>query len=113
MTDWRARRLGAHARARNEKRKDMQAPDAQATSSPMILIIALRRKAQDHGELAMDALIALAQGASSEHVRVAAANAILDRAMGKPLPGVKAAEADEAGAEEDGPLEVRWLADDL
>jgi len=112
MTDWRERRLGAHVRARKE-RKDKAAADAQAASSPIILILALRRKAQDHGQEAMEALIALAKGAASEHVRVSAANAILDRAMGKPLPGVKAAEADDADAEEDGALEVRWLGDDL
>jgi hypothetical protein len=108
MTDWRERRLGLHARARS-KRKD-KTPDAHEASSPLILILALRQKARDHGEQAMEALIALAKGAASEHVRVAAANAILDRAMGKPLPGVKAAEADEA---EDELLEVQWLGDGL
>jgi hypothetical protein len=110
MTDWRERRLGAHVRAR-KKRGDKQAQDTQTGSSPLILILAIRQKAREHGQEALDALIALASSASSEHVRVAAANAVLDRAMGKPLPGVKAAEADEP--EEEGLLEVRWLGDDL
>jgi hypothetical protein len=107
MTDWRERRLGAHVRARQKRKRKTASQRAKERSR--LLIIALREKAQNHGQEAMDALIALASSASSEHVRVAAANAVLDRAMGKPLPGVKAAE--EVEAEEDEPLEVEWLGD--
>jgi hypothetical protein len=106
MTDWRERRLGAHVRARMEREKKAS---QSAKEQSRLLIIALREKAQNHGGKAMDALIALADGAASEHVRVAAANAILDRAMGKPLPGVKAAE--EIEEEDDDVLEVGWLGD--
>jgi len=75
---------------------------------------ALRESAQKHAQKALETLVELAASASSEHVRVAAANAILDRALGKPLSGAKTA-ADGVGSETDGQggvLEVRWLDDD-
>ena len=104
MTNWRERRLGAHLR-RSHKREQAGAEEA---AKPIIFV--LREKARDHANKALEALADLMQGASSEHVRVAAANAILDRALGKPLPGTKAAE-EEADADEDEPLEVRWLGE--
>lgn len=66
-----------------------------------------RETAQAHADEALRALVELVRNASSEHVRVAAANAILDRALGKPLPGAKAAA--EEDDEPSGPLVVRWL----
>jgi hypothetical protein len=111
MTDWRERRLGVRARQWN-RRESEPAQQAQAAPAPLIITVALRQSAQNHAEEALEALAGLVRNASSEHVRVAAANAILDRALGKPLPGAKAA-ADHADGEEDGPLEVRWLGEDL
>jgi hypothetical protein len=109
MTDWRERRLGAGPRSRGaRKRSEGQA----AAARPLIIAIAVRRKARDHAEEALEALMALVREASSEHVRVAAANAILDRALGKPLPGAKAAAEETDAEEEAGPLEVRWLGEE-
>src|SRR5215469_2503847 len=100
MTNWRERRLGVRARPWRKREQ----PEATAPApGPVIITIALRQSAQDHAQEALDALVALVRQASSEHVRVAAANAILDRALGKPLPGAKVV-ADEADAEEGGPL---------
>ena len=68
-------------------------------------------KAKLHALAALDALSSLAQGAASEAVRVSAANAVLDRAYGKPAPGAKAAPGPLAGVYT-GPQEVRWLDDE-
>ncbi|HEY4029965.1 MAG TPA: hypothetical protein VGM25_06450 [Caulobacteraceae bacterium] len=109
MTNWRERRLGARPRPRS---KDATEPGQTSppAAAPLVIAIALRQSAQTHADEALKALVELVRTASSEHVRVAAANAILDRALGKPLPGAKAAE--DAACEEDGedgPLVVRWL----
>jgi hypothetical protein len=116
MTDWRDRRLGTRARPWMPRKKDRsQGSDAavkKATppAAPLIITVALRQTARDHAEDALKTLAELLKGASSEHVRVSAANAILDRALGKPLPGSKAAEEAVAEEEEEeGPLDVRWL----
>jgi hypothetical protein len=62
--------------------------------------------AEAHALEALEALAWLAQNAKSEAARVSAANAVLDRILGKPAAGLKAAaEVDD----ESGPLEVRWL----
>jgi len=111
MTNWRERRLGKRARpwgARKRERPKEQPQTEAPAAGPLVITIAIRQSARNHAEQAIEALAGLVQNASSEHVRVAAANAILDRALGKPLPGAKAAE-EEADADEDGPLEVRWL----
>lgn len=100
---------GAPLRA-SEKRQSDEPESAASEPEPIRITIALRESAQTHAEEALTALVELVRGASSEHVRVAAANAILDRALGKPLPGAKA--ADDLASEEDmeeGPLVVRWL----
>jgi hypothetical protein len=60
---------------------------------------------------ALEALASIAKGASSDSARVSAANAILDRAYGKPPPGAKAPLENEDDGQ-DGPLEVRWLDDE-
>ena len=60
---------------------------------------------------ALDSLASLAQGAASEAVRVSAANALLDRAYGKPASGVKAPSSPSTGGHT-GPMEVRWLDDE-
>lgn len=52
---------------------------------------------------AVDALAGIMRSGASEHARIAAATAILDRAHGKPAQGVKAG-GDETGA----PILVRW-----
>jgi hypothetical protein len=68
------------------------------------------RKFQDvaeaHALAALEALAALAQSAASESVRVSAANAVIDRAYGKPAPGAREAARDHV---EPGSLEVQWL----
>ncbi len=63
--------------------------------------------AQRHALGALDSLAALARGANSEAVRVSAANAVIDRAYGRPAPGSRAAFEDDGG---EGPLEVQWLS---
>jgi hypothetical protein len=78
MTDWRERRLGVRARQWN-RRESEPAQQAQAAPAPLIITVALRQSAQNHAEEALEALAGLVRNASSEHVRVAAANAILDR----------------------------------
>lgn len=67
-----------------------------------------REAAQAHALEALEALAWLAKNANSEAVRVSAANAVIDRAHGRPAPGSRVALEDEAD-EDDGPLEVRWL----
>jgi hypothetical protein len=44
----------------------------------------LAEMAKDHAEAALNVLVEIAQGGESEGARVSAANAILDRAYGKP-----------------------------
>jgi hypothetical protein len=44
-------------------------------------------------------------------VRVSAANAVLDRAYGKPAPGAKVTPNPSTDGQS-GPLEVRWLGED-
>jgi hypothetical protein len=113
MTNWRERRLGVRARPRGRRKSEPSQTAEAAATAPLIIAITLRRSAQDHAQEALEALLALVRNASSEHVRVAAANAILDRALGKPLPGAKAADdlASDADGQDD-PLEVRWLDDE-
>jgi hypothetical protein len=60
--------------------------------------------AQKHALATLTELARLVTTASSETVRVSAANSVLDRAYGKPLPGAKAGD----GAPQ-GPIEVRWV----
>ena len=97
-----------------QPRREAEEPqDAAPAPEPFKIIIALRESAQNHAEGALEALAELMKNASSEHVKVAAANAILDRALGKPLPGAKAAEDLASDADgQDGVLEVRWLDDE-
>jgi hypothetical protein len=68
---------------------------------------ALADVAQNH---ALEALRVLAEAmttASSETVRVSAANSMLDRGYGKPPPGKAADEGPR------GPIEVRWVDPDF
>lgn len=95
-----------------EMRDAEPCPSAASPASPPTPA-EFRESAQAHVREALEALVELTRNASSEHVRVAAANAILDRALGKPLPGAKA--ADDLASEADGQagvLEVRWLDDE-
>jgi hypothetical protein len=108
MTNWRERRQGVRARARPNKHEKTGEAAAPAVTVAGPIIFCLKPAAHAHAEAALEALAALVKEASSEHVRVAAANAILDRAFGKPLTGARAA-AEEDGEGEDGPIEVRWL----
>ena len=64
--------------------------------------------AEAHVLEALEALAWLAQNAKSEAARVSAANAVLDRMLGKPVSGAKVAADDDAEGE-GGVLEVRWL----
>jgi hypothetical protein len=68
-------------------------------------------KAKLHALAALDALASLAQGAASEAVRVSAANAVLDRAYGKPASGAKATPGPSTSGHTS-PQEVRWLDDE-
>jgi hypothetical protein len=125
MTGRRERRAGAYVRAsqaravgrtppRKIRRKAKAKPksdqasqtSAAAADAPMSAA-EFREAAQSRAKGALQTLASLSEGASSEAVRVSAANAILDRAYGKPLPGAKAATSDADG--EGRVLEVRWL----
>ena len=66
-----------------------------------------REAAQAKALDALESLAGLATTASSEAARVSAANALLDRAYGRPAPGGPAAGDD--GADGGNILEVRWL----
>jgi hypothetical protein len=68
-------------------------------------------KARLHAEKALDSLASLSESAASEAVRVSAANAVLDRAYGKPASGAKATSSPTTGGYS-GPVEVRWLDDE-
>jgi hypothetical protein len=70
-----------------------------------------RAKARRLAPEVLDALASLATSASSEAVRVSAANAVLDRAYGKPASGAKPTSGPTAGGY-GGPMEVRWLDDE-
>ncbi len=91
---------GAPRRA-SEEREIKRGPSARTFSA----------KAKLHALGALDSLASLAQGAVSEAVRVSAANAVLDRAYGKPASGAKASPGPSAGGHT-GPMEVRWLDDE-
>jgi hypothetical protein len=70
---------------------------------------AFRARAQAHALEALEALVWLAENATSESVRVSAANAVLDRAHGKPMAGARAAEEEDDAGGENSVLKVRWL----
>lgn len=108
MTRRRMRLTGAPLRA-SVKRDIEEDPAEEAAAAPPALAITFRASAQTHAEAALETLAILMSSAASEHVRVAAANAILDRAHGKPLTGAKAAAESEEDEDDDGPIVVRWL----
>jgi hypothetical protein len=62
----------------------------------------IRELAQKHGPEALQRLVDL-MGSANERVAVAAAQAVLDRAYGRPVQGLQLAAADETCA--------RWVAD--
>jgi hypothetical protein len=70
----------------------------------------IRAAAKTHALEALETLASLAQSAASESVRVSAANAVLDRAYGKPVTGARTAASKPAG-EITGDVEVQWLDD--
>lgn len=97
MTHERHKLSGAPLRA-SEKRNIARGPTAPS----------LRAQARTHALEALEALASLAKGAASESVRVSAANALLDRAYGKPASGAaKALQAKDDGDDEG--VEVEWL----
>jgi hypothetical protein len=99
MSGVRKKLTGAPLRA-SEEREIKRGPSSRSFSA----------KAKLHALEALDALASLAKGAASEAVRVSAANAMLDRAYGKPASGVKAAHGSSTGVYT-GPVEVQWLGD--
>ncbi|MEI9890941.1 MAG: hypothetical protein WDN45_10510 [Caulobacteraceae bacterium] len=114
MTNWRERRQGPRRRALKASDKDAP-PTAIVVKAPAPIIFCLRSSAHARAEEALEALVTLVREAGSEHVKVSAANAILDRAFGKPLTGAQAAEeydAEDEDDEEDDPVEVLWLGAD-
>lgn len=98
MTHERNKLRGAPLRA-SEKRS--RGPTASSFQS----------KAKTHAEDALESLAELAKNASSEAVRVSAANALLDRAYGKPASG--GAKPEKAGEGQRGPIELRWVDPDF
>lgn len=99
MTHERNKLTGAPLRA-SEKRKS--GPNAKS----------FRSLAKAHAEEALGVLADLAKGAASESVRVSAANALLDRAYGKPTSGAAARAAAPGQAPlswSGGEVEVEWL----
>lgn len=95
-------RRGVYVRASVQREKAPRGPNVKS----------FRGKAKLHALEALEALATLAQGASSEAVRVSAANALLDRAYGKPLSGAPRPAARPGGEGQGGELEVRWLSDE-
>jgi hypothetical protein len=85
----------------SEEREIKRGPSARSFSA----------KAKLHALGALDSLASLAQSAASEAVRVSAANAVLDRAYGKPVSGARAPSSPSTGGHT-GPMEVRWLDDE-
>ena len=71
-------------------------------------MLAFRQSAQAHAHEALEALAWLVNNASSEAVRVSAANALIDRAYGRAAQAVKVG---GEGVPEDGQvsLMVTWL----
>jgi hypothetical protein len=99
MTPERPRLTGAPLRASVQR---------NLTRGPTVR--SFRAKAKTHALEALEALASLAQGAASEAVRVSAANALLDRAYGKPMSGVRAALKPKSGEDgEEVELELQWL----
>lgn len=98
----------------SEKRKEAAAVQpaeaAQSKSKRAPTPKSFQAKAKAHALEALETLASLAKGAASESVRVSAANAVLDRAYGKPASGARAA-GTRTDEEEvfSGPLEVQWL----
>ena len=80
--------------------------EAKPKSAPK----SIRAAAKTHAMEALETLASLAQSAASESVRVSAANAVLDRAYGKPVTGARTAAGKPAG-EITGEVEVQWLDD--
>ncbi len=68
----------------------------------------IRAAAKTHALEALETLASLAQNAASESVRVSAANAVLDRAYGKPVTGARTAAGKPVG-DAMGEVEVEWL----
>lgn len=100
MPNERKRLPGAHVRA--SVQRDLVSPPTTAAS--------FREAAEAHALEALEALAWLAQNAKSEAARVSAANAVLDRALGRPASGARAAAEHAADEEaEVGPMVVRWL----
>lgn len=63
----------------------------------------LAEMAKVHAPAALKTLATIASKGESEAARVSAANALLDRAYGKPPQAV------QVSGEDGGPLEIRWL----
>jgi hypothetical protein len=101
MTPERNKLTGAPLRA-SEKRKLPNGPTVRS----------FRTEAKRHALDALESLASLAQGASSEAVRVSAANAVLDRAYGKPASGAARPGAKPADDGRDVEYEVQWLSDE-
>lgn len=88
----------------------LRASERQSSRGPNSL--SFRARAKTHALEALEVLAELARNAASESVRVSAANALLDRAYGKPASG--AAKPPEKGGEaRQGPIEVRWVDPDF
>ena len=84
-------------------------PDEVAATAPRDPAAEFHALAVYHARQALETLAVLANGASSEAVRVSAANAIIDRAYGKPAPGARAVRRDENGDGEPVELTITWL----
>jgi len=115
---WQAAAEERQAERKAEEKKARIEAEAQAAAVDAVTCVAddeapttateFGRLAQKHAREALAEVARLVTGAASEHVRLSAANAVLDRAYGKPLPGAKAyAEGPR------GPIEVRWVDPDF
>ena len=90
-----AQRGGARPGAGRPKgRRDKATPDQIAT---------LEELAREHTRTALDALVAIATASDSDAARVSAANALLDRAYGRPKQAV------QHGGDPDNPLPAAIL----
>lgn len=74
--------------SRGGKRPGAGRPKGSRSAATKNQIANLSEMAKMHSEAALNALVHIAQAGESEAARVSAANAILDRAFGKPQQAV-------------------------
>jgi hypothetical protein len=104
-------------KADKEKRAARQATQAASPPSPAppprtpppTSPTTFRNAARVEAPGVLEELVRLVKNAGSESTRVSAANAVLDRAFGKPLSGARLEAEDEDEVADGEVLRLRWL----